>query len=386
MKKIKLGKLNTKELVNIFGTTNIKNRIKKGGFLGGNDKESILNRARKFCEIEDLGQGKFNITKIHNLNKIDTDELLSPLLKGLSQYLTPLILIKLLTEQDENYKIILPFLGWAKRFEIINDNYPLLKYHQEKSSKYLQINEDTMFDFFEKMDDSIKYFLEKILKILGNKSGLDLIEVDSITMVRKMIRNQIDVNDEIKFDCGYIDEIISDEDRKFVIDCENIAKEEAGITRNKEKFYGYKSYVYKNKLKKLLKKRKILFTYSAYNIFCKNKKEIKNILSKFESSIDYKDENYIKTINNIFIEYAEDKAKKVSKRESNKREKALNNYDTNPEEISYIKNFRLAEAYINDFKTLSSLTIPKDVKSLKDEIKITLEDIANEFNISIKKN
>lgn len=382
MKKIKIGELNSNQLANTFGTQKQKEKIKKGKYLSGKEKELLLKKASKFCEIEDLGQGNFKIHKVFNID-INKDELILPLLKGLSQYITPLILIKLLEEQDENYKITLPFLGWAKKFEMINENYPFIKYHQKQSSEYLKIDEDTMFDYFEKMDDCIKYYLEKILKALGDRKGLDLIEVDSITMVRKIIIESEIKNHNIKIECGYKDEMISDEDRKFVIDCENVAKKKASIVDNKEKFYGLKSYIYKNTLKELLKEKHILFTYQAYNIFCKNKEEVSKVLSKFKSVIN-NDENLIKIFNEVFIEYIENKAKKIQKREQEKLDEVKNN---EPEKINYIKKYRLAEAYLNNFKVLSELTVHKDIKSLKDKINVntTIEDIMEEFNITIEK-
>ena len=383
MKKIKTGELNTKELVNIFGTAKVKEKIKKGGFIGGRDKELLLNKASKFCDIEDLGKGKFIIHKIHNISK---DDLILPLLKGLSKYITPLILTKLLTEQDENYKITLPFLGWARKFEMINENYPLIKYHQKQSSEYLNIGEDIMFEYFEKMDDCIKYYLEKVLTTLSDRKGLDLIEFDSITMIKKIILEPNIENNNINIICGYIDEMISDEDRKFVIDCENEAKDIAGITSNKEKFYGVKSYIYKKELRKLLSKRNILFTYHAYNIFCKSSKETKKILSKFDPIVNYKEENFIQTFNEIFIDYIENKAQKIQKREQEKLEEVNNNSNSEINDINFIRKYRLAETYITDFKVLSELTVHKNSKELKDTIKVdNIEDILKEFNINIIK-
>jgi len=370
--KLKVGEIDIKKLVNIFGTDKQKEGYKKDKKLNNRIKEGIIKKASKFCEIEDSGQGIFKIHKVFNLD-MDNDELIFPLLKGLSQYITPLILTKLLNEQDDNYKITLSFISWAQKFQMINGNYNLMRYHQEKSSKYLKIDENTMFDYFNKMDDCIRYYLEKILKILSNKSGLDLIEFDSVTKVRKIIRDQSIKGIKIKFKCNFIDEEISDEDRKFVIDCENKAKEEAGIINNKEKFYGIKAKLYKDKLSELLIEKDILFTYQAYNIFCKNKKEVENVLSKFESILDYRSENFIEEFNNIFMDYIENKAIKVSKREQDKLNKLLADCE-NPSEIKYNKQFRLVEAYVKDFKMLSELTVPANAKDLSNEIKITLAE------------
>jgi len=386
--KLKIGEIDIKKLVNIFGTDKQKEGYKKDKKLNNRVKEGIIKKASKFCEIEDCGQGIFKIHKVFNLD-MDNDELIFPLLKGLSQYVTPLILSKLLNEQDENYKITLSFISWAQKFQMINGNYNLMRYHQEKSSEYLKIDEHTMFDYFNKMDDCIQYYLEKIFKILSNKSGLDLIEFDSVTKVRKIIRDQSIKGVKIKFKCNFIDEEISDEDRKFVIDCENKAKEEAGITNNKDKFYGIKAKLYKDKLSELLIEKDILFTYRAYNIFCKNKKEVANVLSKFESILDYRSENFIEEFNNIFMDYIENKAIKANKREQdkvNKREQEkLNNLLTdcnvNSKEINYRKQFRLVEAYINDFKILSELTVPANARDLSDEIKITL---AEKYHVDVE--
>lgn len=376
MNNLKTGELKTKELVKIFGTKKQQDNYTKDKRLNTTAKQRILTKAKNFCDIEDLGKGKFIIHKVHN---IDKDDLILPLLKGLSKFLTPLILTKLLTEQDSNYKVTLPFLGWAKKFEMVNDNYPLIKYHQKQSSDYLKIDSDIMFDYFERMDECIKYYLDKCLSTLSNSKGLDLLEFDSVKMVKKVILEPSLDDNNIKIVCGYVDEVISDQDRKFVIDCENKAKVKVNITNSKEKFYGVKSHIYKKELKKLLGKRNILFTYSAYNIFCKNPEEIKNVLSKFESLIDYKNENFIQTFNENFIDYIENKAKSRQNREMKK----LDDENTN---MNFIKKHRLTETYISDFKMLSELTVHKNSKDLKDVIKIDdIEDILEEFNINIIK-
>jgi hypothetical protein len=257
---------------------------------------------------------------------------------------------------------------------MINDNYPLIKYHQKQSSEYLKIDEDIMFEYFEKMDECMKYYLDKCLNILGNKKGLDLLEFDSITMVRKIIIDPKLKNIALDIECDCSDEVISDEDRKFVIDCENKAKEKAGITNTQEKYYGVKSHIYKNELRRLLSERNILFTYSAYNIFCKNPTDIRNILERFNSFIDCQNDNLVETFNEVFIDYIENKANGRQKREFKKMD---------DEQI--IKKYRLAQTYVTNFKALSELTVVKNAKDLKDELKIdNIKDIMSKYNISIK--
>lgn len=380
--KITTGKINNKQLVELFGTKKQKENFIKDKKLNSGAKRNILKKAKKYCDIEDLTQGKYLIHKIYN---IKNEQYLSSLHKGLCKYLTPLILIKLLEDQDENYKITLPYLSWAKKFEMVNENYPLLKQHQRAGSEYLKIDKYIMLEYFEKMDECIKYYLEKCLSTLGDKKGLDLLEFEPITMVRKIFFNNTLENNNANFGGDTNDEIISDEDRKFVIDCENKAKETAGIIDNQEKYYGKKSYIYKNELKKLLSERNIAFTYSAYNIFCKNHEEIKKIIEQFTSIINCEQENIIQAFNDTFIEYTNNKAVSRQNREIEKFN------ENNNENI--IKKYRLAETYVSDFQILSDLTVRRDAKKLKDEDGLNLnhvEDILNEYynynvNINIKK-
>ena len=372
--KIKLGEINTKEFLEMFGTEKQKTDYIINKKLNSGIKKRLLSKAQKYCEIEDLTQGKY---KIHRIFDIQREDELIPLLKGISKYLTPLILIKVLHEykKDSNFKITLPFLGWARKFEMVNENYPLLKYHQKQTSQHLNIDEAIVFEYFDKMDDCIKYYLEKCLTTLSKKSGLDLLEFDSITMVRKRILEQDITNEGIDIRCGECDEIISDDDRKFVYDCEILAKEKAGITDNKEKFYGIKSIIYNRELKKLLIERDIMFTYRAYNIYCKNEEATTKVLSKFNGIVDYNNENFIQSFNDTFIDYIKNKATARHKQEIEK---------LNEKNVNFLKQYRLTETYISDFKSLSELTIHKDAKDFKGIIKTNvLEEILDKHNIKV---
>jgi hypothetical protein len=246
--KIKVGVINTKDFLNYFGTDKQKDNYIKYKKLNSTAKKRILNKASKFCSIEDLGRGKFII---HKLYGIDKEDLILPLKKGLYNYLTPLILSKLVDEYDKNnnFKITLPFLGWAKKFEIVNENYSLIKYHQKKSSEVLNIDNETMFEYFDKMDDCIRYYMQECLSVLSKSSGLNLIDFDSIKMVRKQkIVSENNEKGGVDLIPEEWDEIISDDDRKFVYECEDKAEKIAHITDNKEKFYGTKSIIYNTEL------------------------------------------------------------------------------------------------------------------------------------------
>jgi hypothetical protein len=368
MQKLQEGQLSTHDLIEFFGTTKLKERYKKEKRLGGKDKTSILTKASKYCNIEDLGKGKYIIHKVYGLVK---DDQILPLKKGLYKYITPLILTKLLNEQNENYKITLPFLGWARKFDMINDNYNFIKYHQEESCKYLSISEEVMFEYFCKIDDCLKYHLNECLIKLSKKS-INLIDYEYITMAKKIYTTSIP-NDEGGQDlsCEYKFEPLTDEEHKYVIDCENQAKILANIESEKEKYYGVKSYNYHRELNKLLLKRNILFTYSAFNIFCKNKEGVRDTIDKFKITDTYNENNFISDFTENFIDYINTKAK----------------HRQNKTDVNSENGYRLLQSYLSEMRKLSEVTIKHGIKSICEDIGIedTVDSILEEFNINIYK-
>lgn len=373
MDNLTVGEITSKELVNYFGTDKQKEKINNGKYLGGREKDLLLIKAQKFCNIEDLTQGKYLIHKVYD---IEEDDLILPLTKGLNKYLTPLILSNILEESEDDFKLTLSFLGWAKKFEMINNNYSVIKYNQEKSCRELNIDPDTMYEYFEKIDDCIKYYIDKCLTILKEKEGLELIDVESVTMVKKFF---IDPNSPksgfgLEVQCDYDDDIISDEDRKFVYECEREAKEKAGITRNNEKYYGVKSFNYRNELRKLLSKRNILFTYEAYNIYCKDIKETKRVLETFKD-INNNPKEFISLFNEKFIEYIERKA-------TNRHNKEIEKQNDGEKSI---KSYRMLQKYISDYQDLSKWTINQNAEDILDRLKLDEMDTMREFNVKIIK-
>ena len=76
---LKKGKITNKELVESFGTNNLIDRYQRDNKITGRDKQLLLNKAKKFCNIEDLGRGQYIIHKIYGVEK---DDLILPLKKG----------------------------------------------------------------------------------------------------------------------------------------------------------------------------------------------------------------------------------------------------------------------------------------------------------------
>ena len=66
--KLKVGEIDTKKLLDYFGTDKQIFNYKRDKKLNSTAKTRILTKASKFCEIEDVGQGKFIIHKVSNID------------------------------------------------------------------------------------------------------------------------------------------------------------------------------------------------------------------------------------------------------------------------------------------------------------------------------
>ncbi len=365
--KLQAGEISNKELVNLWGTKRQKENYIKDKKLDSRVKERIMKKAQKVCKIEDLGGGKYVVHKIYNPKTKVYEAKMESLNQGLCQYLAPLILHKLLYEQDKNYKIMLPFFGWAKRFEIINENYPLVKHNQEEMARYLGISQDIIFDYFSIMDSCIKYYLDKCLAVFESNS-VDLIIHTTDVMARRV---SVSISDKthlgIDIYCNYKDEALDDEEIKFVIDCEKRAWRKANLSKPQEKYYGIKSGIYWRELKRLLSKQDILFTYKVHNLFCKDKDRVKKAMQRFNSVNIFNEDKLVQAFHNAFLDYIENKAGLRQKRELNDSKKV----------------FRLAETYVADFKCLSTVTIPKDAESLHDKLETDIKKVMELYNINI---
>lgn len=374
MLNLQEGTISSKELIEKFGTMKQKEAFLKNKKLNIATKQRILKKANKFCNIEDLGQGKFAIHKVYSMLK---DDHILQLKNGLYQYMAPLILSKLIQDCDENGKISLSFLGWIRKFDMINDNYGYMKYHQDISSEKLEINPDIMWEYFDKINECLKHYFHRCLEIMQNPNELDLIDYSEVKMVKKGSVSLQGHYGNYSLIGDYIHEIISDEDNRYVLDCEQEAKIIADIQRPQEKFYGTKLYIYNSYMKQKLAERDIICVYKVYNIFFKDYNKVCEALKKFEYQNDC---NFVSDFNKYFIEYVNNKAKLRQNKEIEKSQDETI-------DIKFLEQHRLLETYLSEIHKLSDMTLRQDSENIIDKIRIesTTDDFLNEFNINIKK-
>lgn len=334
--KLKKGKVSLEKIVNILGTATQKNSFKKNKRLVGNNKKVFFDKLERYCDFEDLGEGNLNITNIFNFPKPVG---MNKLTNGLFKYIAPLILIELINNSNENQKINLTILKWAMSIDMVNKNYQPVKYNKNLVGEYMEIDMEIMYEFFEKVDSSMEYYIEKCLNYLKKADVLEWFPVPMLNK-RKVTRGS-NTDGDMTLNCENERVRASDEELKFIFNCSEIARKEFGIKEKKECFFGSKAQEYKEKLSVLLKQRDILYKYISYEVYYTNKERCESLLDEFEFKDKYE---LIMGFNQEFINMMVSNAEK-------RQVKELAN--------SILKEYRVDESYISGITTLSNLTIPR---------------------------
>lgn len=337
---IKNGIISSKELVDLFGTEKQKESYEKNGRFIGDIKKSLISKAQRMCNIQPNGDGTYSILEVYeypapkNFNKLST---------GIYQYMAPIILSKLLNESDINNKIILPLFDFANMITMTNKNYKPAKYNQACVGEFLDINQSVVAEFFDKVDYSIRYYIESCLNYLKTA---DVLEWYKVPMVKKRKMEMGESKDGvIPLICERTDERASDEEVKYIIDCREQVKDELKISNRSECFYGSKAKKYKERLQELLKIRDILYFYESYEVFYTNIDRCKALLSKFDET------DLIANFNRYFIDYI------------------LENARGRQLDTEVVKKYRLEEGYLSGFNLLSAWTIDsKQTKNIREEL------------------
>lgn len=378
MKKIKVGTFTTKEMVELFGTSNIKKTYEKQKQLKGGNKETVLKNASLVCDIEQLGDGVY---KVINVFDKPLPTAFNKLKQGMYQYISPIILSKLLSEHDENNKITLPLMEYARYIEMINQNYIPFKHNQTHVSKLMNIWETTTYEFFEKVDDGIAYYIQNALKLLQEA---DVLKWYKVPMIRK---KKIEVKMNTKgtpiIDCLYEDRRATSDEFKLCNDIFEKVRHELEIEKRQECFYGKRAKVFWERLNELLKEEDILYFYDSYEIYYTNRDRCQNLFNAFKCD----ESQMIEVFNDKFIELIVNNAEKRLIKSLEKQEK-FKDIRNNDEVLNSLSNHK----YIADFKTLSETTIHKDTEKIKfsdgynEKIKEKrIEQLEDDFEVKVYK-
>ena len=343
---IKKGKISEKKLVDLYGSDAQKKSYKEYGRFIGNYKKTLLTKMSRYCNIEDLGDRTYRITKVYdyplpsNFNKMT---------KSLYQYIVPLLLTNLINGHDENNKIDITVGKWAREINMVNKNYNLVKYNKEDTSKETQCSLDTINEFYDKADDMIEWYITNALDYLKSAGLVIWREVYRVNEEISSGKNIIDESGNIHVDISIDSHQASEDEMNYYSHCVSIADKAAKIENAGERYYSKKSKLFGEVLKKELYKKKIKCVFKTYEAYYVDLNKCNFILKQFGI---FKMNNLISEFNKEFTDLLVGNAEK--------------RFDKNPD-----KYFSYAEKndYSLCFQNLCEITIDKNTEYLGNRIR-----------------
>ena len=234
---IKKGKITEKKLVDLYGSDAQKKSYKEYGRFIGNYKKTLLTKMSRYCNIEDLGDRTYRITKVYdyplpsNFNKMT---------KSLYQYIVPLLLTNLINGHDENNKIDITVGKWAREINMVNKNYNLVKYNKEDTSRETQCSLDTINEFYDKADDMIEWYITNALDYLKSAGLVIWREVYRVNEEISSCKNIIDESGNIHVDISIDSHQASEDEMNYYSHCVSIADKAAKIENAGERYLNLK--------------------------------------------------------------------------------------------------------------------------------------------------
>lgn len=285
--KIKIGKITEQNLVELFGSDTQKKSYRENGRFIGNYKSAMFKKINKYCNIEECekenGRHTYNITEIY---KYPLPNSLPKMQKSLYKYICPLILNYLIDNNYNKQRSIDITVGkWSREINMVNRNYNLVKYNKEDTSKETQYPIELIYEFIEKTDDMLDYYITSALDYLKSAGLIIWREVHRLNIeisdTEKVI---IDENGKVSLPLHIESRQATKEDMEYYSECIKIADEEANINNYTERYYSKKSNRFNEVLKRELYKKKIKCVYKTYEAYYIDPEKCKYILNQFQQT------------------------------------------------------------------------------------------------------
>lgn len=346
----------------------------------GNTKKSQLKDLESYCSYHKEGN-KFIIDEIYSKPKEKQDDRKNN--KGSqAEYINDLelrLLGEFLTKgKDNNLTIGKSIL--LREVGLINSNYSFCKKRQEKLATYLDIDKETIYDYYNSVDSMVVNNLERALKNLSNEK---IISLDTTTIIckNKLITVSYDhktyideFDEEIEkiipvADTTVIYEEATDTEKDIILQVEGKILDEMKAKRITDLFGMGKIKDYFKKCYKEIRKELPDFNYyfKAYKITY-NYDRIVNKLN------EYGYDDWLKEIetqcNYIINEGVQDKIITNAKNRKYKKDKEYTNVigGVKPDEKHAC---RLNDKYIDKYNNISHNVIDLNAKSIKKDVKQT---------------
>lgn len=353
--------INNKILVELFASDSIKNSYEKNKKVTGSMKNQLLNIAKnQYKIVEDLGRGKYNIDeKFDGSVMIPNNKLAHPIYGKL----IPAILLNVKNFHDNERVFCLSLTNIYGSFKMIHrENYCNMKERGVTSSKMMDIEYETLKEFFNVTHDSLKYYLDnsiKLLETLGlikhNKlMYVKLIEAESIHTIFTNIESSVITRHRRA----------TMEEEQYIKNLEASIRTKYNIPNN-SKLFGRPV----EEIEKLLKNLNIEYYYDRYEIICIDKTNV-NKISDFYN---------LDNLNNISEEFSNNFiSMTIANAESRHNNAVMNNL---------IDFYRFSEKYLKDFMKLSDTTLkPNSEKVFVPNYKFnTIEDGRGGYTMKAEK-
>lgn len=327
--RLKKGSYNESTLVDkVCSEAQRRSYHKKEKFVSGKYQSMFLDSLARYCDYEyDTENKKYIITEVFKYPKTLYE---SKIHKGIYQYLAPLILNEVLFgEGRASRKTVITSMDLARAAEVINVNYDNAKYNQDAMQIDLGFPQSILVEFFNKADSRIDDYIRQCIKYL---SGMNCVIYNETHMIGIMPTTADIENGHVIVKPPEVRRATDDEMKLYSKLVEQ-ASRKAKITSNSEKWYGKKAARYNTELTRLLRENGIMFVCRAFELWKVDEKRCKDIMRSFAEegkTIDQRKQEIGTVLKLIMDENAEKRL---------------------------IKNPRLGENYLEQFKRLSDMTL-----------------------------
>lgn len=354
-------RINNYALVELFGTEAVKNSYSKNKKVTGSVKEQLLNIARnQYGTVIDYGRGSYEIDNKFNGSTIVPNNKMEHPIYG---KLLPSIMINVKNYHDNNKVFCLSMASVYKEFNMLNQNYQNMNSRKNTTSKIMNVDIDTVEEYFDFTYSSLKYYLESSIRLL---ESLNIIKC---TMIRYVAISEFEASHS-----DDVDTVLATKYRRAtplesqeIEDMKARIRKENGL-KNGAKLYGKprEDYV------KSLKTMNFDFEYMCYELVCLDKDAVVDIANFYGvENLDKISKEFVSNFINLININAEKRKDKDMNVEKN------------------LDSFRiLNENYLDDFMKLSNVTIdPNSKHILVPKYKIdSIEDKFGKLHTNITKN
>ena len=287
IEKINTGKITEQELVDLFGSDSQKKSYEENGRFIGSYKSAIFKKINKYCKIEEREkENGRKIYEIMDVYKYPLPASFPKMQKSIYKYICPLILNYLIdNEYNKDRRIDITIGKWSREINMVNQNYNLVKYNKEDTSKETQYPIELIYEFIDKTDDMLDHYITTALDYLKSAGLIIWRETYRINVEVSSEQDvTIDENGKISIPLHIESHQATDEEMKYYSKCIGIADKEANINNATERYYSKKSKRFNEVLKRELYKRKIKCVYKTYEAYYVNLEKCEYILNQLNQT------------------------------------------------------------------------------------------------------